>query len=191
MPPKAKITKQMILESALQLVREEGHEAINARTLSERLQCSTQPIMYNFKTIEEIRQETYKLADEFHSRYVLPKGEQERNPLMELGLNYIRFGYVEKHLFKFLFQTNQFAGNSMDSLLNTPALHELLQLVSDGVGCEMAEAKDVFLAMFITAHGCASLLANNAMEYDEEQLVKLLKQAFSLTIKKNTGGTYE
>lgn len=62
MPPKPKITKQMILDASFAIAREQGYELINARTIAEKLNCSTQPVMYNFKTIEEIREETYRLA---------------------------------------------------------------------------------------------------------------------------------
>ena len=57
MPPKPRINKQMILDASFEIVREQGHEMINARTIAEKLGCSTQPVMYHFKTIGEIREE--------------------------------------------------------------------------------------------------------------------------------------
>ena len=57
MPPKPKINRQMILDAAFEIVREQGHEMVNARTIAEKLKCSTQPVMYHFKTMEEIRKE--------------------------------------------------------------------------------------------------------------------------------------
>ncbi len=44
MPPKAKITREMIVEAAFEIARNEGVENINARTVSEKLSCSTQPV---------------------------------------------------------------------------------------------------------------------------------------------------
>lgn len=49
MPPKAKITKEMIINAAFDIARTEGAEQINARTVSQKLGCSTQPVMYNFQ----------------------------------------------------------------------------------------------------------------------------------------------
>ncbi len=37
MPPKPKITKDMILDAAMEVAREEGAENINARTVSKNL----------------------------------------------------------------------------------------------------------------------------------------------------------
>lgn len=55
MPAKAKVTKEMIVDAAFAIAREAGVENINARTVSERLHCSTQPVMYHFATMEELK----------------------------------------------------------------------------------------------------------------------------------------
>ena len=55
MPAKAKVTKEMIVDAAFAIAREAGVERINARTVSERLHCSTQPVMYHFATIEALK----------------------------------------------------------------------------------------------------------------------------------------
>jgi len=178
MPPKVKVTKEMILDAAFQIAREEGFESINARLVADRLHCSTQPVMYNYKTIEELKQEVYQIAERYHSEFIAPKGRAGMSPLLELGLNYIRFGAEEKKLFHFLFQSNQFAGKSLDGLISAPESNDLLAMVAAVRGCDREEAKAVFLSMFITAHGCASLVANNAMAYDEEQLIRLLTNSY-------------
>ena len=55
MPAKAKVTKEMIVDAAFAIAREAGVENINARTVSKRLRCSTQPVMYHFATMEELK----------------------------------------------------------------------------------------------------------------------------------------
>lgn len=55
MPPKARITRDMVAAAAFEAAREAGWEQINARTVSQRLNCSTQPVMYHFATIEELK----------------------------------------------------------------------------------------------------------------------------------------
>lgn len=61
MPPKVKITKEMIIDAAFEIARSEGAENINARTVSKKLGCSTQPVMYHFKTIHsQLEQSRYR-----------------------------------------------------------------------------------------------------------------------------------
>ena len=55
MPPKARVTKDMVVKAAFEVARKTGAENINARTVSEKLNCSTQPVMYHFATIEELK----------------------------------------------------------------------------------------------------------------------------------------
>lgn len=71
MPPKAKISREMIIDAAYEIVRESGEDNINARNIAGKLGCSTQPVLYAFKTMEEIREEVYRKADEYHSEYLI------------------------------------------------------------------------------------------------------------------------
>lgn len=179
MPPKAKITKEMILDAAVGIVKEQGHEMINARTVAEKLGCSTQPVLYHFKTIEEIREAAYEIVDGYHGSYIMPKGGRDIDPLLELGLNYIRFAHEEKNFFRFLFQTDSFAGLNTNDLMSNEALAEILKLVSAESGSSMEAAKEIFFSLFVTAHGIASLLANNSMEYEEEHFRHVLENCFN------------
>ncbi len=55
MPAKAKVTKEMIIDAAFEIAKEMGAENIYARTISQKLGCSTQPVLYHFKTIEDLK----------------------------------------------------------------------------------------------------------------------------------------
>ena len=65
--PKAKITREMVVDAAFDVARAAGIENVNARTVSEKLGCSTQPVMYHYATIEELKKAVYAKADGFHS----------------------------------------------------------------------------------------------------------------------------
>ena len=57
MPPKARISREMITDAAVEAVRRGGTDSITARTVAGILGCSTQPVMYHFPTVEELRKE--------------------------------------------------------------------------------------------------------------------------------------
>ena len=59
MPPKTRITKDMIVNAAVEVAKQSGYENINARTVAERLHCSTQPVMYHFSTIDAMKRAAY------------------------------------------------------------------------------------------------------------------------------------
>ena len=177
MPPKVKVTKEMVANASFEVVRVHGHENLNTRTIAEYLGCSTQPVLYNFKTVEEIKKAAYEIADDYHTSFVMPK-ESDQNPLLSLGLNYVRFGYEEKNLFRFLFQTDMLGGMNMTMLIENPELSGILGVMANGIGCGVEEAKEAFMTFFCVVHGLASLLANNSVEYDEEESKKMLNNVF-------------
>ena len=177
MPPKVKITKKMVADASFEVVRANGHENLNARTISEYLGCSTQPVLYTFKTVDEIREAAYEMADRYHTKYISPK-EMDENPMLALGLNYVRFGHEERNLFRFLFQTDKFGGKDIGELLSDPGLSGILGVMAKGLAVSTEQAREMFLTFFCVAHGLASLLANNSMEYDEAGSKKMLENVF-------------
>ena len=177
MPPKVKITKKMVEDASFEVIRANGHENLNARTIAEFLGCSTQPVLYTFKTVDEIREAAYALADRYHTEFIMPE-ETDKNPMLALGLNYVRFGFEEKNLFRFLFQTNKFGGKDIGALMSNPELLGILEVMSGGLKVDIEQAREMFLTFFCVAHGLASLLANNSMEYDEEQSKQILENVF-------------
>mgnify|MGYP002626302987 CR=1 FL=1 len=91
MPKKATTTKEDIIEGAFQLVREKGHDSLTARNLAAFLGCSTQPIMYQFPSMDALKDVTYQRADAAHSEYILAAED-----LLGIGLRYIRFAGFSK-----------------------------------------------------------------------------------------------
>ena len=172
MPPKARVKREMILDAAFDVVRAEGHGALTARRLAAALGCSTQPILYQFDSVEQIARETYRRADAFHTRFLTEGLEREDEPLLALGLRYIRFGAEEKPLFRFLFQSDSFSGRTLEELVAAPEAAPVMDLFAAGVGSDGAAT--AFRALFAAVHGYASLLANNAMTWSPKAAEEML-----------------
>ena len=107
MPPRVKTTKEMIINAAFEITRSHGIEAINAKSVANYLNCSTQPVMYNFATIEELKLTVFdKAFDYMKEQVVFPKGKKSEYPMREVGLDYISFARKEPNLFKLLFESS-------------------------------------------------------------------------------------
>lgn len=178
MPPKVKITKEMIVDAAFHIARIEGGNKITARSISEQLQCSTQPILYQFSSVEEIKREVYKKVDEYHTGYIMNLKSCVENPMITIGINYIKFAMEESHLFRFLFQSNEFSGAGMLELMDSEELYPIISVFQKEMNVSVSEAKEIFHTLFIFVHGYASLYANNTMVYDEKNLITTLKKVF-------------
>lgn len=177
MPPKAKISKEMIVQAALNIAREKGVESINARTVAKELNCSTQPIMYHFATIEELKREVYTEADEMHTNYILRPSE-EIDPLLSIGLNYVRFAIAEPNLFRFLFQSGFVREKNLLTMLDSDELWPVLSAVQEQLKTDIIKAKEIFVTIALFAHGYASLIANYSMDFDEQVIAAHLERTF-------------
>ena len=178
MPAKAKVTKEMIVDAAFAIAREKGAENVNARTVSERLHCSTQPVMYHFATIEELKRAVYVKADLYHSEYLMNMKKPTKGAALGIGMNYIRFAIEEPHLFRFLFQSDYFSGKTLLELIDADELLPVLSAMQSKLNMNIEQTKKVFLTFFLFAHGYASIIANNSMKYDEDIINAQLDQAY-------------
>ena len=60
MPPKAKVTKNDIVEAALAIADKDGFSGITARSVAKKLGCSVAPIYVNFETMDELMEALMK-----------------------------------------------------------------------------------------------------------------------------------
>lgn len=174
MPPKAKITKEMIINAAFEITREHGIEAVNARTIAEKLGCSTQPVLYYFKTIGDIKSAVWKKTDDFHTDYIMDIRSSE--PMMDIGLNFIRFAATEKNLFRLLFQSDGLVEKEVTDMVWTGSASPMLEVLMRTENVNLEGARSIFSTIGFYVHGFASLLANNSMEYNEESARVMLKR---------------
>ena len=177
MPPKAKTTKEMIIKAAFDLTREKGIDSLNVRAVANRLGCSTQPVMYWFGSVEELKNEVYAAANDMHSAYLL-RGIPGKDPLSSIGLNYIRFAVEETNLFKLLFQSGYPSEKDLKEVLDSEDLAPIIEPFQKESGFSKDDAREVFLTVALLVHGYASIIANNSLEYDEDAVAQHLEMAF-------------
>ncbi|MDE6662741.1 MAG: TetR/AcrR family transcriptional regulator [Lachnospiraceae bacterium] len=179
MPPKAKITRDMVVTAAFEIVRKTGAENINARTVSQKLNCSTQPVMYHFATIEELKRAAYEKTDKYHSEYLMNIPKTQENAMLGMGLNYIRFAVEEPNLFRFLFQSGFVAENNLLEMINSENLTPILSVMQEEMKMNIEQTKEVFITLALFVHGYASIIANNSLEYDEKLIAAHLKRVYT------------
>lgn len=178
MPPSAKITKEMILDAGVEIVRTQGAEELNVRRIAAALGCSTQPVMYHFETMELLKCRIYERADAYHSAYLMNIDFENGDPMLSIGLRYIQFAAEERNLFRFLFQSNKFSRQQMQELTNMQELAPIYEILQAQADLTAEQSREAFSALFFAVHGMAGLLANNAMEYDEAYCTKVLERIF-------------
>ncbi len=174
---KQKITREMIVEAGFSLIRESGESALNVRNIAARLGCSTQPVMYWYKSMNELKADIIARANEFHTSFLIKGGYDD--VLVGIGMNYILFASQEKNLFRFLVMSDNTDNGGIAELLAPDTAGVLLEPLERKYSITRDQARDVFEALFACFHGYAALLAYNAAKYDplhfKKQLLHIYK----------------
>lgn len=175
MPPKVKITRERILETAVALVRTDGEASLNARAIAAALQCSTQPIFSNFSTMKELQEAVLTAAFESYLAFLqteLTSGKYP--PYKAFGMAYIRFAKEESQLFRLLFMCDR-SGSEL-----TPSLdfEQSVQMIKEANGVSEETAKLMHLEMWSCVHGIAVMSATSFLALDWEIISRMLSDVY-------------
>ncbi|MBQ7315229.1 MAG: TetR/AcrR family transcriptional regulator [Clostridia bacterium] len=176
MPPKVKVTKEDIINAAVDIVRKSGAQAINARTVASVLNCSTQPVFSNFATMDELRLAVVEKADIVCQEYMQREVESgEFPPYKANGMAYIRFAKEEKELFKLLYMRDR----SNESIPEESELTDKMEsMVHHNTGLNGTDAKLFHLEMWAYVHGIATMFATGFLDLDWELVSKMLTDSY-------------
>lgn len=192
MPPKAKFEREEIIEAALNLVKEEGVDALTARELAKRLGSSPRPIFTVFQGMEEVQDEVLKAARTCYNRYVKKGLSTTDGPRFKgVGEQYIRFAMEEPKLFALLFMKEQEKHPNIEGVL--PVIDEnyedILSSIVDGYGISDADAQRLYQHLWIYTHGIASLLATRMCRFTPAQVGGMMTDIFISLLKEIKGAT--
>ena len=175
MPPKVRITKEDIIETALEMLRENGDGGINARSIAARLGCSTQPIFSNFATMEELDRAVAEAAYGLYLAFLQREAESEKYPKYKaFGMAYIGFAKEERELFKHLFMRDR-QGESMSPTLD---FEESVKMIMKANGVSEETARLMHLEMWTFVHGIAAMLATSFLELEWELISEMLTDVY-------------
>ena len=181
MPPKVRITKEEIINTAVELVRANGEGAMNARTLASALQCSTQPIFSNFAAMEKLREAVIFAAYERYYGFLQSEVESGKYPPYKaFGMAYVRFAMEEKELFKLLFMRDRTGESALADD------EQAVALVRGSTGLDTDTARLFHLEMWVYVHGIATMFATGFFDPDWELVSRMLSDAY-LGLRKQYG----
>ena len=177
MPPKAKVSRGEILCAAVDLVRQKGEGALNARDLATALSCSTQPIFFNFSNMSELRQAILDFANALYLAYREEDMQSgEFPPYKASGMSYIRFATEEKELFKMLFMRDR--ANDETSIGDDEELKPIYALIQKQIGVSYEEARLFHLENWAVVHGIAAMTVTGYLTLEKELVSRMLTDSY-------------
>lgn len=176
MPPRVKVTKEEIINAAVEIVRIGGADAINARTIATTLNCSTQPIFSNFATMDELRMSVVEKADQLCGEYMQKEIVSGTYPDYKAsGMAYIRFAKDERELFKLLYMRDR-SGEVIPEGVGITKEIELM--VHNNTGLNGENVKLFHLEMWAYVHGIATMFATGFLDLDWDLVSKMITDVY-------------
>ncbi|WP_165172898.1 TetR/AcrR family transcriptional regulator [Adlercreutzia sp. ZJ242] len=173
MPPKAKFTREQIVEAALDIIRDKGVGAVTAQAVAKQLDASTRPMFTYFDTVEDLRvaatDEAWRIYDE---RVV--QGLALTPAFKGFGMACVRFAVEEPSLFRLLFMRKS-ERTSMDEFLEREGhLDDVLDAVMSTFCIDRGQAKWLYENMLIYVHGVATMCASGVVRFTDEEVAERL-----------------
>ena len=170
MPTKSRISKDMILDAAFEIVRQDGMEKLSNRELANKLKCSIRPIYYQFENVEQMQKELYMKIEQYFYKFLLDNMVEGIPQYKQVGINYIKFAKKEKKLFQTLFMSE--IGLTPNAFISKAGedYEEIAKMIKISTNLNDDDIKDFHTKMWIYSHGIASLVANNTICLENKQI---------------------
>ncbi len=187
MPPKAKFTRDEIIEKALDIVHTEGIDRLTSRELGAQLGSSARPIFTVFESMDEVKLEVIRHARELYRQYV-DRGLKARLAFQGVGVAYITFALEEPKLFQLLFMNAQTTKDDAGEAVSVN-VSQILPLIDDSYekilcsvqepyGLDRQTADRLYQHLWIYTHGIAAMCATRLCNYTMEQMKEMMKEVF-------------
>ena len=178
MPAAKKISRDRILDAAVQVLRDGGFSAINARSVARKLGCSTQPLYLSFRNMDELKAALTERAIGMHTQRVrdsLRAHEGNDSRYSSYGFGFVKFAAQEKHLFRWLYLD----GGQTDPYQYDVLLPEIISVIMDEYGYSEEIAQKLHRDMTYYSYGLAILASTDHLDLTDEELLAAFRREFT------------
>lgn len=179
MPPKAKYTREEIIDKAFQMTREKGIDAVVARELGKALGTSSSPIFTAFKNMEEVQSEVRKVAMREFESYV--RDAINYAPAFKyVGMKMIEFATKEPKLFQLLYMREHDRSQTYDMLMEElgDTVGVCIEIMQKEYALTRKEAELLFRQVWLHTFGICVLVAGKVCILTSEEISEMLSMEF-------------
>ena len=176
-PAARKVSKDEIIDAAVAVLRDGGFSAVNARSVARKIGCSTQPIYFSFKNMDELKAALTERAIELHTQRVrdsLRAHEGSDSRYSSYGMGFVKFAAEEKQLFRWLYLEGKQLGPYQKDVL----LPEIVAVIVEEFGYSEEVARRFHQDMTYFTYGLAILANTDHLRLTEPELREAFRREF-------------
>lgn len=183
MPPKAKYTREEIIEKALEMTRKSGIESVAARELGKQLGTSSSPIFTAFRNMEELQMEVRKRALKEFETYV--SDAMNYTPSFKyVGMKMIEFAMREPNLFQLVYMKEHNQDQTFSMLIDElgDMVNTCIEIMQEDYELCREDAELLFRQTWLHTFGICVLVAGKICTLTPEEISKMLSVGFQGTL---------
>ena len=179
MARKVKISKDIILEAALDMLIRDGYSSININTLAKEIGCSTQPLVWHFDNMEGLRTALAEYAIAYAKKKVSPIAVNAVEAFEQTGRAYVKMAVDEPNLFRFLYLGERIEekSNNFEAIIANKNNVEQIRKIAGYLGISEEKAGRYLQNTIIYTHGVATLVATGVISASEEEMMSMINRA--------------
>ena len=192
MPPKARYTREEIVQKAFEIAREKGIDAVVARELGKALGTSSSPIFTAFKNMEELQKEVRKVALREFEAYVVDA--LNYTPAFKyVGMKMIEFAMREPKLFQLVYMREHGESQTYDMLIGElgDTVEVCIDIMQKDYALNRQEAELLFNQVWLHTFGICVLVAGKVCHLTPEEISEMLSVEFQGIMMLVKSGTYK
>lgn len=192
MPPKAKYTREEIIQKAFEIAREKGIDGVVARDLGKALGTSSSPIFTAFKNMEELQQEVRKVALREFESYVADA--LNYTPAFKyVGMKMIEFAMREPKLFQLVYMREHDGSQSYAMLMGElgDTVEVCIDIMQKDYALSRPDAELLFRQVWLHTFGICVLVAGKVCRITPEEISEMLSVEFQGTLMLIKSGTFK
>lgn len=179
MPPKQKITKDIILEHAFKIAEEQGIAAVTSRNVAKSAGCSIQPVFSHFPTMEKLRQATFDYACNIFVNEVLAF-KQQPDFFYQVTKWVLDLARNRPNLFRLLYLSDGFNGsNFLEVMMGFESNKIMVSKMKELYCLDEDICKDILLRSCLFLMGISTMICVNHIDFSNEQVAAMMKQTVS------------
>lgn len=171
-----KVTKEDIIQVSYTIVKKEGMDQLSVRKIAQQLNCSVQPIYYQFGNLEELKKTIWEKIVATYQNYMKRNLDKE-SPYKQMGINYINFAKEEPKLFQMLFMSKTDL-TPESFLIHDESFPDIEKYASVATGLKSENLRKYHLRMWTFTHGIACLVAMKTCNFEQEEIKTLLTDEY-------------
>jgi len=177
MPRSVQITKEKILTAALDVLIREGYSAVSIKSIARELNCSTQPIAWQFGNMDNMREALTKEAVTYANQKMMPTSANCMEAFWQIGYGYINLAFDTPNLFRFVYmgESKNYCRGGFNSMLIDKGNAVLIDKLYQYLNISKEQADMLFQRMIVYTHGMVSLVVAGVLNCTKEQVYSIVK----------------